>query len=476
MNSRKTLLSLLTATVLFVAACTGEDTSPTSTTAAPTTTSLPSDTTTTGAQDPSTTFATDRSLDLVECEDGSGDEAPEDISIVCEAYNLIRENYVDPVNDADLVEAATLALNTLDGADSDEPLVCATPSDSFVPVCDTAASAADNSAEAAETIVTGLASFALDPNSGYLDPEALQLLQEEQQGQIEGIGALVSPEDQTIPGENKQCGVVSETCQILIVSTISGAPAEDAGLMRDDVLIEVDGEPIVGWTIDEVTAAVRGPEGSDVTLTLVRGGEEYQVTITRAAVVIPIIETQTIGDVGYVSLATFSGRAGAQFEQAVVDRLSDGVNSLVIDLRNNPGGFLTTAIDVTSVFLESGDVVVTEGPDESTSYEVDGDAIVPDDVAVYLVVNKGSASASEVVAATLQERDRAQIVGENTFGKNTVQQRFNLSNDGALKLTIARWLTPGGLDFGGVGVTPDVELDVTGLTPEELVAAVTAPA
>ena len=92
---------------------------------------------------------------------------------------------------------------------------------------------------------------------------------------------------------------------------------------------------------------------------------------------------------------------------------------------------------------------------------------------VYLVVNKGSASASEVVAATLQERDRARIVGENTFGKNTVQQRFSLSNEGALKLTIARWLTPGGHDFGGVGVTPDVELDVTGLTPEELVAAVT---
>jgi carboxyl-terminal processing protease len=145
----------------------------------------------------------------------------------------------------------------------------------------------------------------------------------------------------------------------------------------------------------------------------------------------------------------------------------------VIDLRNNPGGFLTTAIDVTSVFLDDGDVVVTEGPDETTTYPVNGSAIVPDDVEVFFVVNRGSASASEVVSATLQERERARIVGESTFGKNTVQQRFNLSNGGALKLTIARWLTPGGLDFGGTGVRPDVELDVNDLTAAELVAAVT---
>lgn len=460
-------LSILLATAMLLAACNGEEVSPT-TTSAPSTTSTPAAATTTSDGPGTTTMPNDRSLELVECEDASAE-----VSIVCEAYDLILANYVDPIESTALAEAATLALNTLDGTDSTEPLVCAAPNESFVPVCNTAATAADDSLEAAEAIVTGLASYALDANSAYLDPDALELLQEEQQGQIEGIGALVSPEDETIPGENKQCGVVSETCQILIASTISGAPAEGAGLMRDDVLVEVDGEPILGWTVDEVTAAVRGPEGTPVTLILERDGEQYEVTITRAAVVIPIIETETIGDVGYVSLATFSGDAGSQFEQAIVDRLSDGVGELVIDLRNNPGGFLTTAIDVTSVFLESGDVVITEGPDETETYEVNGDAIVPEDVIVYLVVNKGSASASEVVAATLQERDRARIVGENTFGKNTVQQRFGLSNEGALKLTIARWLTPGGHDFGGVGVTPDVELDVTGLTPEELVAAVT---
>lgn len=465
MRSKRTVVGLL-ALALLLASCTTDAT--TTTTTNPTTsTSAISTTTITGDTGPTSTTVSDRDLEVVDCDDPS-----EQVEIVCEAFDLIRDNYVDPVDADTLAEAAILALNTLDGADSDEPLVCAAPDEAFLAVCDTAAGAADDSTEAAEAIVTGLASYALDPNSGYLDPSALELLQEEQQGQIEGIGALVSPEDQTIPGENKQCGVVSVTCQILIVSTISGAPAEDAGLERDDVLIEVDGQSIMGWTIDEVTAAVRGPEGTDVTLTLERDGEQFEVTITRAAVVIPVIETETIGDVGYVSLATFSGGAGSQFKEAIVDRLADGVDALVIDLRNNPGGFLTTAIDVASVFLEDGDVVVTEGPGESTSYEVNGDAIVPEGIPVYLVVNKGSASASEVVAATMQERDRALIVGESTFGKNTVQQRFSLSNEGALKLTIARWLTPGGHDFGGVGVSPDVEIEVTGLTAEELVAAV----
>jgi C-terminal peptidase prc len=467
------IVPVLMAIILLAAACSPESTGPSPTTtedaAATSTTSTNATTTTTATESTpgTTTRVDDRELELVDCP-GTSNE----VVIVCEAYDLIYENYVDDVDPETLAEAAELGLATLDGADSNELLVCARPADTFDSVCSTAATAADDSSEAAEAIVTGLATYGLDANSAYLDEDALDLLQEEQQGEIEGIGALVSAEDETIPGDNKQCGVISETCQISIVSTINGAPAEDAGLMQDDVIVAVGGEPIIGWTIDEVTAAVRGPSGTDVTLTLDRDGELFDVTITRAAVVIPVVESETIGDVGYVALANFGGNAASQFEEAVVDRLSDGVDTLVIDLRNNPGGFLTTAIDVASVFLEDGDVVVTEGPDESKNYPVNGDAIVPDEVQVYFVVNRGSASASEVVSATLQERDQAVIVGESTFGKNTVQQRYSLSNDGALKLTIARWLTPGGLDFGGTGVTPDVELEVNNLTPEELIEAI----
>ena len=152
--------------------------------------------------------------------------------------------------------------------------------------------------------------------------------------------------------------------------------------------------------------------------------------------------------------------------------MSKGVDSLVIDLRDNPGGLLDTAVAVASVFLSDGDVVITQSPDDNTSYPVSGASIVPDDLEVVFVVNKGSASASEVVSAVLQERGLATVVGVNTFGKNTVQQRFPLTNGGALKLTIARWLTPGGLDFGGVGVTPDVAMDLDNLEIEALVEAV----
>jgi len=458
------------ALVLAITACTSSEGGGVSATTVvtPATTIANSDSITSSTTGASTTTVPDRALELVDC-----DDADDDVAIVCEAYDLIKTQYVDEIDDTDLAEAAALGLQILDGSNSEELLVCAAPNDSFLSVCDIAAVAADDSAEAAEAMVSGLATFALDPNSGYFDPDALDLLEEEQQGEIEGIGALVSPEDQTIPGDNKQCGVISATCEMLIVSTISGAPAEDAGLMRDDEIIGVDGESILGWTVEEVTAVVRGPSGTEVILTIARGDGEFDVSITRAAVLIPVIEQQVIGDIGYLRLWNFTGTAGSQFETAVVDLLAEGVDELVVDLRDNPGGFLTTAIDVTSVFLEDGDVVVTQGPDETIDYEVNGNAIVPGNMDVTFVVNKGSASASEVVSATLQERGRATVVGENTFGKNTVQQRFSLSNGGALKLTIARWLTPEGLDFGGTGVTPDVELDVAGLDPIELVAAIT---
>ena len=437
---------------------------------------IQANTSTTAAEDsastsvaPGTTTGT-RQVETVEC-----DLAPDQVAIVCEAYELIQIHYVDQIDNATLASAAVQGLEALDGTTSSKTITCAVPAKEFSASCDTAASVADDSAEAAEAIVIGLATHALDSNSTYFDEDALALLEEEQEGQIEGIGALVSPEDMTIEGDNKQCTVVSETCRILIVATIEGAPAEAAGLLRDDAIVGVDGTSVEGWTIDEVTSQVRGPAGTDVVLTIARNGENLEITITRAAVVIPVISTERVGDVGYVQLRIFSDNADEQFEKAVVDLLAQGVDELVIDLRDNPGGLLNTAIAIASIFLPDGDVVVTQSPNERSAYPVSGASIVPTDMVVTFIVNKGSASASEVVAAVLQERGLATVVGENTFGKNTVQQRFNLSNGGALKLTIARWLTPGGLDFGGVGVTPDVEMAFEpGIGTEALVAAVVA--
>ncbi|MEA1902695.1 MAG: S41 family peptidase [Actinomycetota bacterium] len=454
---------LLVALSLTLAACVSSQSAdttsapPTEPTGGPTATSVGPNTTLDG-----------RTYETFDC-----DDAPDEVAIVCEAYELIQVHYVDDIADSDLADAAQRAVESQTGQNNGELFVCALPTDGFEESCETAAEVELTSAEAAELVVAGLATYALDPNSAYFDEDALALLQEEQQGEIEGIGALVTPEDETIEGDNKQCTIVSDTCLILIVSTIEGAPAEAAGLQRDDAIVGVDGVSIDGWTIDEVTSQVRGPAGTNVVLTIDRAGDELEITITRAAVVIPVIDSERFGTTGYVQLRIFSDNADEQFEEAILDLLAKGIDALVIDLRDNPGGLLDTAIEIASVFLDDGDVVVTQSPDDQSSYEVTGDAIVPDDLKVVFVVNKGSASASEVVSAVLQERGRATVVGENTFGKNTVQQRFGLSNGGALKLTIARWLTPDGLDFGGVGVTPDISLEIDpGISTEALVETV----
>lgn len=462
--SKRSALSTILALALLTTSCVG-DTGDASTTLG----LEPRTSTTTTTDGPGgTSPASEGEFETVPC-----DDAPDDIVIVCEAYELIEDNYVDDLSDETLIQAAVDGLRALEGIDPGGKFTCPLPTEAFVAVCEAAVGRDLGELSLAETIVNSFALFGLDPNSLYLDEEALALLQEEQQGEIEGIGALVSPEDETIEGENKQCAIVSETCNVVIASTIEGTPAEAAGLVAGDIIVGVNGEEVLGWTIEELTARVRGPSGTDVVLTIRRASETFEVTITRAAVVIPVLETARFDDDGYIRLRVFNGTADEQFQTAVIEMVAQGIDDLVVDLRNNPGGLLDTAIEITSVFLPTGDVVVTQGPNDDNTYQVTGASLVPEDVDVIFVVNGGSASASEVVSAVLQERDRALVVGENTFGKNTVQQRFGLSNGGALKLTIARWLTPGGLDFGGVGVTPDVELDFASeVTPEDLVAAV----
>ena len=428
------------------------------------------ETTTTSVQGTTSTSVSDegRRLETVTCAD-----APEEVAIVCEAYDIISRNYVDEIADIALAEGAAEAVAALDGSDATTDIVCVVPSSTFTEACNALPDEAEDSVEGAEAIVRGMAN-ALDPNSVYLDQDAVDLIEEEQEGQIEGIGALVTAEDSTITEGSPLCNTISETCRLIIVSTIDGSPAEAAGLESNDVLIEVNGESILGWTLDEVTAKVRGPAGSDVDLVFERDGSTFDVTITRAAVEIPVVTSERYGDVGYVRLNIFSDNADEQLEEAILDLLDEGIEELVFDMRDNPGGLLDTAIEVTSLFLTDGDVVVTQNPDSDRAFPVTGDAVVPADLPVVVVINRGSASASEVVAAVLQERGRATITGENSFGKNTVQQQFSLSNGGAFKVTIARWVTPGGLDFGATGVTPDVEAEYVAELEQEQVAELAA--
>ncbi len=445
--NKRTILMIVALAVAAAACVPGPLVDSTSTTTTTTTTPPPVSTT-------STILESGRSLEVVSCS-----AAPEELEIVCDSYDLIKRHYVDEIDDAELAEAASSGLEDLDGTSSTSDLVCVIPSDSFVEACNIAAARAASSFEAAEAMVEGLANYALDANSVYLDSDSLALVEEEQEGEIEGIGALVTAEDGS-SGEVVQCSIISETCRLTIVSVISDSPAEAAGMLAEDVVVGVNGDDIIDWSLDEVTARVRGPSGTDVDLTILRGSETFVMPITRAAIVIPVVESERVGNTGYIRLNIFTENADEQFEEAVDELVDQGIDSLVVDLRNNPGGLLDTAIAITSQFLADGDVVVTQSPDTETSYEVSGDTSVPEDIRVVFVVNRGSASASEVVSAVLQERGRITVVGENTFGKNTVQQRFHLPGGGALKLTVARWVTPGGLDFGEVGLTPDFEEEI----------------
>jgi C-terminal peptidase prc len=457
---RMGLLSSLTALTLLLASCNAVDEAVPDETSAPATTQQ-------AAGPNGTADIEQRPMRLVGC-----DPVDPDVEIVCEAYDLVRRHYVDEVSDEDLARAATRGLKALDGASAESELVCTAPATAFLETCEVALTEADTSSEAAEAMVFGLATFGLDPHSVYLDPEASDLVEEEQEGEIEGIGALVTAED---PSTGEMCNVISDACGMYIVSTIEDTPADASGLEPDDLVLAVDGQQISGWTVDEVTAMVRGPAGTDVVLTVEREGEVFDVTITRAAFLVPAVESEVVGNTGYIALNMFSDNADELFLDAIDGLLDQEVETLVIDMRNNPGGLLDTSIEVASAFLPDGNVVVTQSPDSSTSYPASGDPVVPEDMKVVVVVNQGSASASEVVAAVLQERGRATVVGENTFGKNTVQQRFALSNGGTLKLTIARWLTPEGHDFGSVGVTPDVMTEIEfDLPVDEVVQAALA--
>ena len=439
------------------------------TTSAEPPTSAPATTSTTNEPAaPPTKTTTTIPVEAVEC-DGSEE------ALLCEGYSLIQRYYVDPVTDVVLAGAAAGGVQDLE-ADGSNSASCVIPNDAFEPVCEAMALEGASTEQAEEAALAGMMT-ALDANSAYLDARALALLKEDQTGEVEGIGALVSSEDRAAEDpESTPCAVVSATCRLVVISTFANGPAARAGIEAGDVLVAVDSEAIDGWTVDEVTAAVRGPAGTDVTLTIDRDGDRLDVTVTREAISIPVVESEVIGGVGYLKLNLFTDTSDRQLHRALLDLLDSGIGRLVLDLRDNPGGALDATVNIASEFLEGGVVVRTQAPDEETPYSVENGGIATgSDLEIVVLVNRGSASASEVLSAALQERDRALIIGENTFGKNTVQQRFGLSNGGALKLTVARWVTADGADFGGDGVTPDItaELDPQ-LTVGEVVAEVSA--
>ena len=463
-------LLIFTSFVLLMAACGFGDSAQTTTTQVTTTAAAteeptPSTSASTVTEvEPSSTITIDgMTVDLTSCDSAGGFE------ILCEAYDYLKEEYVDELDDAVLAAGAARGIEEfLDaeaGTSSVASLICPLPSEAFDVTCEAASEALathDTTPESiAEAAVVGLFVHGLDdPNSNYLSPEAMERLAEEQSGTISGIGSLVVTEEDNDNGERIRCGVITETCRMYILSVIENGPAESQGLLSGDIVVSVNGVDVLGWTSEEIVGEVRGPEGEPVTIGIERDGEAFSFTIVRAPIVVPVTSTELFeGGVGYVKLSQFTGNSGPLFQDALQEMIDAGATKLIIDFRNNPGGTLNAAISVASEFLDDGLVLRTEAPDGGTEYRVTAGGVATSaELEIVVIVNRGSASASEVVAGVLQEEGRAVIIGEPTYGKNTVQQQYGLSNGGAVKVTIARWVTPNGVDFGSDGIQPDIPI------------------
>ncbi len=324
-----------------------------------------------------------------------------------EAWNIVHEQYVDqPVDDLKLMQGA----------------------------------------------IQGMIAALGDQHSSFMDPETYQAANEELSGEYEGIGAYVD----------------TTTTYLTVISPMPDSPAERAGLLAGDQVIAVDGEDMTGVNAELARLKVIGPSGTMVHLTIHRDGEAdpLEITIQREKIIVKSATGKMLeSGIGYIDLTTFGDRTSPELEKALKDLMEEKPGGLILDLRNNGGGFLDVAIQVASQFMPNGVVLYEEyGDGKRQEYKVrpGGQAT---ELPLIVLINEGSASASEIVAGALQDTGRAKLVGLASYGKGTVQNWVPLSNDkGAVRITIARWLTPNGRTIQEIGLAPDYLVE---MTPED---------
>jgi carboxyl-terminal processing protease len=315
-------------------------------------------------------------------------------------------------------------------------------------------------ADLIQAAINGMLS-SLDPHSGYLPPEDFDDMRVQTRGEFGGLGIEVTQED----------GFVK------VVAPIEGTPADRAGIEPNDLITHVDGDSVLGLTLNEAVDLMRGPVGSEIKITVMREGEDepFDVDIKRETITIQAVRARMEDEAVVLRITTFNEQTFPNLEAAIKEQIEDAggmdkVEGFVIDLRNNPGGLLDQAIRVTDAFLDSGEIVSTRGrdPRDADRYNATpGD--LTDGKPLVVLINGGSASASEIVAGALQDHHRAVVVGTQSFGKGSVQTIIPVQKNGAMRLTTARYYTPSGRSIQALGVSPDVivEQRVAEETPEE---------
>lgn len=319
-----------------------------------------------------------------------------------------------------------------------------------------------------EAAINGMLT-SLDPHSSYLSPEDADKMRVQTRGEFGGLGIEVTQEEGWVK----------------VVSPMDGTPADEAGITTGDFITAVDGLSLLGLTLDEAVEMMRGPIGSEIVLTIVREGEAepFDVTIVRDTIKLTAVRARTEGQTVVLRVSTFNDQTFPNLSEGLAEQVEaaggmDNVNGVVIDLRNNPGGLLDAAIEVSDAFLDEGEIVSTRGrhsQDGRRWNATPGDLIEGKPVVV--LVNGGSASASEIVAGALQDHDRAVVVGTQSFGKGSVQTVMPLEGGGAMRLTTARYYTPSGRSIQALGISPDIVVQQPPPPdPEEVAAAEEEPA
>ena len=306
-----------------------------------------------------------------------------------------------------------------------------------------------------ENAIKGMLSN-LDPHSAYLGPEDFQELQESTSGEFGGLGIEVGMEDNFIK----------------VVSPIDDTPASRAGIQAGDLIVKINGQPTRGQSMTEAVDKMRGKIGDKITLTLIRnGGNPFDVTLARAVIQVKSVKSQLMeSDYGYIRITQFQVKTGEEVGKALAKLRKDNgkkLRGIVLDLRNNPGGVLQSAVEVADHFLTKGLIVYTKGRIANSELRFSADpADASERVPLVVLINGGSASASEIVAGALQDQKRAVLMGTDSFGKGSVQTVLPLNNDRALKLTTALYFTPNGRSIQAQGIVPDIEVRQAKLTAE----------